>query len=134
MPDATWRMTWPITDMTTPLNDLLGWAMQDIARELRARVLRQSAPVEWRISRNGAGIVLVAEVPVQTPDPGDDEQHLDARHRRTSQRARLRREDVHELLRLGETSESIAARFGVTHEAVERHRYARTTQTQEATA
>ena len=122
MNDATWQMTWPIVDMTTPLNDLLGAAMQDIAVELRNRIYRQAAPVEWHITRQGAGIVLVADVPVALPDRSEEPDRTRDRRRQPDGGLRrgAAREDVLELLRLGETPEAIAQRLGITVDAVKR--------------
>lgn len=120
MTDATWHMTWPVVDMTTPLNDLLGAAMQDICAELQSRLLRQAAPVEWRITRNGAGIVLIADVPVALPAKDDDPDEAKHRRRQSGTRRWTSREDILELINLGETPEAIAQRFGITVDAVKR--------------
>lgn len=118
--NGTYRMQWPIIDMRTPLNDLLGQAMQDLAAELRSRILRQAAPVEWSITRDHAGMVLVATVPVAAPDRAED-QDL-AEHRRRRDRRTNHAEDVADLIELGETDAAIAARLGISETSARRAR------------
>lgn len=119
----TFTMRWPIIDMRHPLNELLGQAMQDLARELRNRLWQQAEPVEWAITRATGGMVLVATVAVALPDR-TDETDL-AKHRRRREPRLCRGDDVRELLDQGETHAAIAARLGITEAAVDRHRYVR---------
>lgn len=128
--NGTYTMRWPIIDMRLPLADLLGQAMQDLAAELRSRILRQVAPVEWSITRDHAGMILVAAVPVSTPSREEDRDLSEHRRRRATVRATG--DDIRELLAMGETHAAIAARFGITEAAVDRARYDRRIHQQEA--
>lgn len=123
MSEHTYVVRWPIVDMRTPLSDLLGTAMQDIARELTTRLLRQAAPVEWAITRDHAGMVLVATVPVTVPDRVDEPDPPGAR--RNGRDDLQTRESIHELFAMGETHAAIASRLGISEAAVDRARYRR---------
>lgn len=65
MVTCRYSMRWPITEIRTPLDQLLAAATGDLVEQLRAIRARQVAQPDWRLARPFGRLHLVCDVSVE---------------------------------------------------------------------